>query len=113
MHPPWIAHYPGSIHDHRPSRRVITKHVADDVAEMMRAVVAYGTGTLASSSIAPSTARPAPRSWGRESRPTHGSSATRRPRRRGWWFSVLIVHGGVGGTTAAPIARQMIEDALR
>jgi len=27
--------------------------------------------------------------------------------------SVLIVHGGVGGQTAAPIARQMIEDALQ
>jgi cell division protein FtsI/penicillin-binding protein 2 len=27
--------------------------------------------------------------------------------------AVLVVHGGVGGTTAAPIARQVIDAALQ
>ena len=113
LHPPWIARSPSSIHDHRPSRRVITKHVADDVAEMMRAVVAYGTGTLASSSIATVNGKTGTAELGPGIKTDAwfvGYAPAEAPR---VVVSVLIVHGGVGGTTAAPIARQMIEDALR
>jgi peptidoglycan glycosyltransferase len=113
LHPPWIARSPSSIHDHRPSRRVITKHVADDVAEMMRAVVAYGTGTLASSSIATVNGKTGTAELGPGIKTDAwfvGYAPAEAPR---VVVSVLIVHGGVGGQTAAPVARQMIEDALR
>jgi cell division protein FtsI/penicillin-binding protein 2 len=113
LHPPWIARSPSSIHDHRASRRVITKHVADDVAEMMRAVVAYGTGTLASSSIATVNGKTGTAELGPGIKTDAwfvGYAPAEAPR---VVVSVLIVHGGVGGQTAAPIARQMIEDALR
>jgi peptidoglycan glycosyltransferase len=92
---------------------VITKHVADDVAEMMRAVVAYGTGTLASSSIATVNGKTGTAELGPGIKTDAwfvGYAPAEAPR---VVVSVLIVHGGVGGQTAAPVARQMIEDALR
>jgi peptidoglycan glycosyltransferase len=113
LHPPWIVRSPSRIHDHRASRRVITKHVADDVAEMMRAVVAYGTGTLASSSIATVNGKTGTAELGPGIKSDAwfvGYAPAEAPR---VVVSVLIVHGGVGGQTAAPIARQMIEDALQ
>jgi peptidoglycan glycosyltransferase len=113
LHPPWIARSPSQIHDRRASRRVITKHVADDVGEMMRAVVAYGTGTLASSSIATVNGKTGTAELGPGIKSDAwfvGYAPAEAPR---VVVSVLIVHGGVGGQTAAPIARQMIEDALR
>jgi cell division protein FtsI/penicillin-binding protein 2 len=113
LHPPWIARSPTRIRDRRASRRVITKHVADDVAEMMRAVVAYGTGTLASSSIATVNGKTGTAELGPGVKSDAwfvGYAPAEAPR---VVVSVLIVHGGVGGQTAAPIARQMIEDALQ
>ena len=52
LHPPWLARLPHAQSDRSTPRRVITRTVADEIAEMMRAVVSYGTGTQAQSSIA-------------------------------------------------------------
>ncbi|MDX6521942.1 MAG: penicillin-binding protein, partial [Gaiellales bacterium] len=52
IHPPWLVQRPRPRSDRSSPRRVITRGVADQVAEMMRAVVSYGTGTAAQSSIA-------------------------------------------------------------
>jgi cell division protein FtsI/penicillin-binding protein 2 len=112
MHPPWLVQRPRPRSDRTTPRRVITRGVADQVAEMMRAVVSYGTGTAAQSSIAT----------------VNGKTGTAEvgPGKADAWFvgyapaeaprvvvSVLIVRGGVGGSVAAPLARQMIDAALQ
>jgi cell division protein FtsI/penicillin-binding protein 2 len=111
--PPWIVRRPGRISDRVHRHRVISGRVAGEVAEMMRAVVAYGTGTAASSALATvngktGTAEVGPGiktdAWFVGYAPAEAPSVV---------VSVLIVHGGVGGAVAAPLARQMIEAALR
>jgi penicillin-binding protein A len=112
MHPPWLVQRPRSGSDRSSSRRVISATVADQVAQMMRAVVSYGTGTQAQSSIAT----------------VNGKTGTAEvgPGKADAWFvgyapaeaprvvvSVLIVRGGVGGSVAAPLARQMIDASLQ
>jgi penicillin-binding protein A len=112
LHPPWIARRPARVHDHRPGRRVISRRVADDVAEMMRAVVSYGTGTAASSALATVNGKTGTAELGPGIKPDAwvvGYAPAEAPR---VVVSVLVVHGGVGGKTAAPIAREMIDDAL-
>ena len=112
LHPPCIARSPASIHDRRASRRVITRHVADDVAEMMRAVVSYGTGTLASSSMTTVNGKTGTAELGpRHQDATPGSSATRRPRRRRWWCRCWSC---TAAWVARPLRRsrgEMIDDA--
>ena len=44
MHPPYVAQQPISGSDREPAHRVIPRTVAAGVAQMMQAVVAYGTG---------------------------------------------------------------------
>ena len=112
LHPPFIAHSPARIRDHRPGRRVISRHVADDVAVMMRAVVSYGTGTAAASSLATVNGKTGTAELGPGIKSDAwfvGYAPAEAPR---VVVSVLVVHGGVGGKTAAPIARAMIDDAL-
>jgi beta-lactamase class D len=113
MHPPWIAHYPGKFSDRRASRRVISRAVAGKVAEMMRAVVAYGTGTAASSALATVNGKTGTAEVGQGIKTDAwfvGYAPAEAPR---VVVAVLIVHGGVGGDVAAPIARAMIDDALQ
>ena len=113
MHPPYVAQQPISGSDREPAHRVIPPSVATGVAQMMQAVVAYGTGQPAQSSLATVAGKTGTAELG----PGIKSDA---------WFigyapaqapqvvvAVLIVHGGVGGTTAAPIARQVIDAALQ
>ena len=113
MHPPYVAQLPISGSDREPAHRVIPPSVATGVAQMMQAVVAYGTGQPAQSSLATVAGKTGTAELG----PGIKSDA---------WFigyapaqapqvvvAVLIVHGGVGGTTAAPIARQVIDAALQ
>ncbi|HEY0389996.1 MAG TPA: penicillin-binding transpeptidase domain-containing protein [Gaiellales bacterium] len=113
MHPPWIARFPRRFSDHRRSRRVISRRVAGKVAEMMRAVVSYGTGTSASSSLATVNGKTGTAEVGPDIKTDAwfvGYAPAEAPK---VVVSVLIVHGGVGGEVAAPIARTMIEDALQ
>ena len=112
LHPPWIAHFPRKFSDKRASRRVISRTVAGKVAEMMRAVVAYGTGTAASSALATVNGKTGTAEVGPGLKTDAwfvGYAPAEAPR---VVVSVLIVHGGVGGEVAAPIARAMIDDAL-
>jgi len=111
MHPPWIAQYPKNFSDRRKSRRVVSRAVAGKVAEMMRAVVAYGTGTAASSALATVNGKTGTAEVGPGIKTDAwfvGYAPAEAPR---VVVAVLIVHGGVGGDVAAPIARTMI-DAL-
>ena len=113
MHPPWIAHFPQRASDHRKSRRVVSRAVAGKVAEMMRAVVAYGTGTAASSALATVNGKTGTAEVGPGIKTDAwfvGYAPAEAPR---VVVAVLIVHGGVGGEVAAPIARAMIDDALQ
>jgi penicillin-binding protein A len=112
IHPPWIAHFPKRFSDRRSTRRVISRVVAGKVAEMMRAVVAYGTGTAASSALATVNGKTGTAEVGPGLKTDAwfvGYAPAEAPR---VVVSVLIVHGGVGGEVAAPIARAMIDDAL-
>jgi peptidoglycan glycosyltransferase len=87
--------------------------VAAKVAAMMRAVVSYGTGTAASSALATVNGKTGTAEVGPGIKTDAwfvGYAPAEAPR---VVVSVLIVHGGVGGEVAAPIARSMIEAALR
>jgi penicillin-binding protein A len=113
LRPPWIARTPKRFSDRRPGRRVITRAVAAKVAEMMRAVVSYGTGTAAASALATVNGKTGTAEVGPGIRTDAwfvGYAPAEAPR---VVVSVLIVHGGVGGTVAAPIARSMIDAALQ
>jgi peptidoglycan glycosyltransferase len=113
MHPPWIARYPTRFSDRRRPRRVVSRSVAHKVAEMMRAVVSYGTGTAASSALATVNGKTGTAEVGPGIKTDAwfvGYAPAEAPR---VVVAVLIVHGGVGGEVAAPIARAMIDDALQ
>jgi peptidoglycan glycosyltransferase len=102
--------------------RVTSPKVAHEVQQMMIAVVDYGTGTSAQIPgvvVAGKTGTAELKDTG-----TGGTGAS-SPANTDAWFvgyapaeaprvvvSVLIVHGGVGGVVAAPIARSMIDAAL-
>lgn len=125
--------------DSRPVRhRVLTRKVASEMERMMIDVVAYGTGTAAS--LAPvkvagktgtaeliSTVKPADQTQSSATTPPLQQGVAAKP--PGYdtdaWFaayaptrrpkvavSVLIVHGGAGGSTAAPAARGVLQAGL-
>jgi cell division protein FtsI/penicillin-binding protein 2 len=113
MHPPYVARLPISGSDREPSRRVVSPGVAAEVAQMMRAVVSYGTGVPAQSSLATVAGKTGTAELGPGIKSDAwfiGYAPAEAPR---VIVSVLIVHGGVGGVTAAPIARQVIDAALQ
>ena len=113
LRPAWLAKLPHAASDRSASRRVISRTVADEVAQMMRAVVSYGTGVQAQSSIATVNGKTGTAEVGASTKSDAwfvGYAPAEAPR---VVVSVLIVHGGVGGVVAAPLARQMIEAALR
>jgi penicillin-binding protein A len=109
---PWLARLPKRDSDKSKPRRAVSPAIASDIADMMRAVVSYGTGTAASSAFATVNGKTGTAELG----PKIKSDA---------WFigyapaqaptvavAVLIVHGGVGGRVAAPLGRQALEIAL-
>jgi len=95
-----------------PFRRAVSSHVADELTQMMQAVVTSGTGTAAQLpgvSVAgkTGTAENVP------GQPTHawfiGFAPAQNPQVA---VAVLVENGGIGGVTAAPIARQVMQSAL-
>jgi cell division protein FtsI/penicillin-binding protein 2 len=116
----------------RQRTRVMSRRVAHQLEEMMIGVVAYGTGT--SASLAPvkvagktgtaeltTTVQPEgetpPVEEGVAAKPpgydTDAWFAAYAPVRRSKLaVSVLIVHGGAGGSTAAPAARTVLQAGL-
>jgi cell division protein FtsI/penicillin-binding protein 2 len=112
--------------------RVTTRRIADQLEQMMIGVVAYGTGT--SASLAP--VKVAGKTGTAELTTTVKKDGEAQPLEEGVdakppgydtdaWFTayapirrpevavcVLIVHGGAGGSTAAPAARGVLQAAL-
>jgi cell division protein FtsI/penicillin-binding protein 2 len=112
LRPPWLLRGPHHATDHRQPRRVMPRETAAEMTQMMQAVVSYGTGTSAASGVASiagktGTAEVAP---GTKSDAWFiGFAPAQAPRVA---VAVLVVHGGVGGKVAAPIARSVIDTAL-
>jgi len=111
MHPPFLARRPRSGSDRRNPRRVISRGVAEDIGQMMQAVVSYGTGTGATGGLASiagktGTAEVGP---GKADAWFVGYSPATAPR---YAVAVLVVRGGVGGAVAAPMARDALNAAL-
>ena len=112
LRPAWLARQPHAKDDRSKPRRVLSRTVASKVATMMRAVVSYGTGTAAASGLATVNGKTGTAELGPGIKSDAwfvGYAPAEAPR---VVVSVLIVHGGVGGETAAPIARAMIDAAL-
>lgn len=109
---PWLSRLPRRSSDRPRPRRAIRAGVADDIADMMRAVVSYGTGTAASSAFATINGKTGTAELGPGIKSDAwfiGYAPAQAPRIA---VAVLIVHGGVGGKVAAPLGRQVIEAAL-
>lgn len=120
--------------DDDPERvRVVPRRVARELEDLMIGVVAYGTGTSASlspikvagktgtaelTSTVTNGGQTPPVEEGVEAKPpgydTDAWFAAYAPVRRSKLaVSVLIVHGGAGGTTAAPAAKGVLQAGLR
>jgi peptidoglycan glycosyltransferase len=119
--------------EHAVRRRVVSHRVADELEQMMIDVVAFGTGT--SASLAP--VKVAGKTGTAELTTTVQKDGQTPPVEQGVdakppgydtdaWFTayapvrrpklavcVLIVHGGAGGSTAAPAARGVLQAGLR
>ena len=100
-------------------RRVVSRRVAAQVRDMMLGVVRGGTGTAA----ALPGVDVAGKTGTAELRPTHGGPID--PKNTDAWFvafapasdpevavAVMLVGAGQGGTTAAPVAREVLAAAL-
>ena len=112
VHAPWLVRLPAASSDARPARSVIPASVAGDVAEMMKACVSYGTCQPAQSSLATVAGKTGTAELGKNIKSDAwfiGYAPAQAPR---VVVAVLVVHGGVGGQTAAPIARAVIDAAL-
>ncbi len=97
-------------------REVLPEKDADFLAKSMRLVVTAGTarramaGTTVSMAGKTGTAqldRGAPHAWFTGFAPYDGDPAHRLA------FAVIVEHGGYGGRTAAPIAREVMEAAQK
>jgi peptidoglycan glycosyltransferase len=111
MHPPWLARLPHAATDRAKPRRVISRGVANEIGQMMQAVVSYGTGVGAAGGAASiagktGTAEVGP---GKSDAWFVGYSPATAPE---YAVGVLVVRGGVGGTVAAPMARDALSAAL-
>ncbi|HEU4977259.1 MAG TPA: penicillin-binding transpeptidase domain-containing protein, partial [Solirubrobacteraceae bacterium] len=123
-----------------PGRRVISARVAREVERMMLAVIAYGTGTSAAipgveiagktgtaelrTTVAP--CKPDPQNP--QTCPKDQQQPQNDPKNTDAWFAayapaghghprvavgVMLVGAGAGGDTAAPVARAVLEAALK
>ena len=111
--PPFLIRRPLRAREPDVPVRACSRRVASEVTTMMEAVVSYGTGTAAAIPGVTVAGKTGTSEVGPANVPTDA------------WFiafapvgapkvavAVLVVKGGVGGETAAPIARQVLEAAL-
>ena len=109
--PPHIVFLPRRAADAQRPHRVIPAPVAEDVRTMMEAVVNYGTGISAQLPGIQVAGKTGTSQVG--SGPSDAWFAAFAPADRPQYVvCVLVIRGGVGGKTAAPIARQVLADAL-
>jgi peptidoglycan glycosyltransferase len=97
-------------------RVIVPGETAEFLGAAMRSVVTGGTGRRAMAGLNVSVAgktgtaqmdEGAPHSWFAGFAPYDGAAAQRIA------FAVVVEHGGYGSTFAAPIARQVVESALK
>ncbi len=97
-----------------PPRRILDPELAAFLARAMRAVVTEGTGRRAMKGVSVSVAGKTgtaqldegmPHAWFAGFAPYDGD------RSKSIAFAVLVEHGGYGGSTAAPVAREIVEAA--
>src|SRR5262249_17380986 len=117
-------------------KRVMSRRVAHEMEKMMISVVAYGTGTAASLSPVKVAGKTGTAELTTTVQPQTPTGTGAPPVEQGVnakppgydtdaWFTayapsrrpkvvvaVLVVHGGAGGATAAPIARAMLQAGL-
>ncbi len=95
-------------------RAIVNPDLAEFLAHAMRSVVLEGTGRRAMQGVSTSVAGKTgtaqldegmPHSWFAGFAPYDGD------RSKSIAFAVVVEHGGYGGTTAAPIAREVVEAA--
>jgi peptidoglycan glycosyltransferase len=111
--PPFLIRRPLRAREPAVPVRACSRRVAGEVTTMMEAVVRYGTGTAAAIPGVTVAGKTGTSQVGGPNVPTDA------------WFiafapvgapkvavAVLVVKGGVGGDTAAPIAREVLEAAL-
>jgi hypothetical protein len=109
--PPHIVLLPHRASDVQRPHRVIPVSVAEDLRTMMEAVVNYGTGISAQLPGVQVAGKTGTSQVG--SGPSDAWFAAFAPAYRPQYVvCVLVIRGGVGGATAAPIARQVLADAL-
>jgi len=109
--PPHIVLLPQRASDVQRPHRVIPVPVAEDLRTMMEAVVNYGTGISAQLPGVQVAGKTGTSQVG--SGPSDAWFAAFAPADRPQYVvCVLVIRGGVGGVTAAPIARQVLADAL-
>jgi cell division protein FtsI/penicillin-binding protein 2 len=110
--PPWIAISPRGVRDFAEPRRVVSPAVARDVATLMQAVVAYGSGQSAALAGVTVAGKTGTAEIGRGVRDTAwfiGYAPAEAPQ---YAVAIMIVRGGVGGEVAAPVAGQLLAAAL-
>jgi penicillin-binding protein A len=113
-HPPFIVHSPRAFKDKQPPVRAVGRGVAGEVTQMMEAVVSYGTGT--------SAAIPGVTVAGK----TGTAEVANGTANQAWFIAFAPVPNprvaiavtvertqGEGGTVAAPIAKQLIQQLLK
>ena len=112
-HPPWISRLPKKRSDRKDKERVISPSVAATLNSMMQAAVSYGTGIQATGGYASMAGKTGTAEVGEGVKADAwfaGYSPATAPKLA---IAVLIVHGGVGGEVAAPIARDVMSAALQ
>ena len=111
--PPYLIRRPLSAREPDVPVRACSRHIAAEVTTMMEAVVTEGTGTAAAIPGVTVAGKTGTAEVGGPNIPSDAWFIAFAPAQAPKVaVAVLVVKGGVGGSTAAPIAREVLEAAL-